>query len=276
MNDFKKYTLTVEEDNKEIVLAFLSLLNCDMMEEHDTGFSLSFELDDDFEQSKTEFLAVVDRFNIEYKEEVVKAQNWNAVWESSFQPIFVSDYAQIRASFHEPKSNYKHDLLIDPQMSFGTGHHATTYMMVDMMSSLDFNGKEVMDYGCGTGILAILAAKEGAEKVLAFDIEENAYENSLSNVGINNVENVTVFQGILDQVESNMVFDHILANINRNVILDSLEKLATHLVKGGQLLISGILEKDVELIVEKATEAGFEPVKMNTREGWVCYLFTRN
>lgn len=276
MNDFKKFTVEVDEDQRELVLAFLSLLMCDMMEETDFGFSLSFELNDDFENAKTEFLNVVERFNLQYEEETVKAQNWNAVWESSFQPIFVGNYAQIRASFHEPQPNYKHDLLIDPQMSFGTGHHATTYMMVDLMSEMDFNGKEVMDYGCGTGILAILAAKEGAKKVLAFDIEENAYENSLSNVKINGVGDVTVFQGALDQVETDLKFDYILANINRNVILDSLVSLETHLHSGGKLLISGILEKDVELIVSKAKEAGFEPVKMNTREGWVCYLFTCN
>jgi ribosomal protein L11 methyltransferase len=276
MNDFKKYTLQVAEDKKEIVLGFLSILMCDMMEETDDGFSLSFELNENFEQAKVEFLDVVKRFDLKYEEETVKAQNWNAVWESSFQPIFVNDYAQIRASFHEPKDNYKHDLLIDPQMSFGTGHHATTYMMVDMMSQMSFEKKSVMDYGCGTGILAILAAKEGADPILAFDIEENAYENSLSNAKINAADHISIFQGVLDDVEADSKFDLILANINRNVILDSLVKLRTHLHDSGSLLISGILEKDVDLIVSKAVEAGFDPKKMNTREGWVCYLFTCN
>jgi len=276
MNDFRKFTVDVVEEKREMVLAFMSLLNCDMIEETSEGFSLSFELDDTFEASKREFLNVIDRFELSFVEETVKAQNWNAVWESSFQPIFVNDYAQIRASFHEQKKDYKHDLLIDPQMSFGTGHHATTYMMVDAMSSMDFEGKDVMDYGCGTGILAILAAKEGAKSILAFDIEANAYENSLSNAKINGVAHISIFQGVLDQVEAQSTFDYILANINRNVILESLITLRQHLRKGGNLLISGILEKDVELVVAKAEEAGLKPLKMNTREGWVCYLFTSN
>jgi ribosomal protein L11 methyltransferase len=276
MNDFRKFTVDVVEEKREMVLAFMSLLNCDMIEETSEGFSLSFELDDTFEASKREFLNVMDRFELSFEEETVKAQNWNSVWESSFQPIFVNDYAQIRASFHEQKKDYKHDLLIDPQMSFGTGHHATTYMMVDAMSSMDFDGKDVMDYGCGTGILAILAAKEGAKSILAFDIEANAHENSLSNAKINGVAHISIFQGVLDQVEEQSTFDYILANINRNVILESLSTLRQHLRKGGNLLISGILEKDVELVVAKAEEAGLKPLKMNTREGWVCYLFTSN
>lgn len=275
MNDFVKYTLKVSEEQNDIVLAFLSQLPCDMMEDFEEGFSLSFEKSENLDEAVTSLMDIIERFQLEYEKEEVKAQNWNAVWESSFQPIYVGTYAQIRASFHEQKKDFQHDLLIDPQMSFGTGHHATTYMMVDAIQDLDLNEKSVMDYGCGTGILAILAAKEGAKPVLAFDIEENAYENSVSNAKINSVEHISIFQGVLDGVEEGQTFDIILANINRNVILDSLEQLEKHLNPGGTLLISGILIKDIPVIEEKAFASGFKAIEKNDRDGWVCYKFTK-
>ena len=276
MNDFLKYTIQVEEDQKEIILAFLSLLNTDMIEEMDAGYALSFEIDDQIEDSKKAMQEVLNQFDLAFQVETVKGQNWNAVWEASFQPIYVHDYAQIRASFHPSKSNFKHDLLIDPQMSFGTGHHATTYMMVEQMEGLDLLNKSVMDYGCGTGILAILAAKEGAKPIVAFDIEQNAYENSVSNAKINAVEHISLFQGVLSDIPQESAFDIILANINRNVILDSLGQLSELINKGGLLLVSGILIKDFDTIVSQAKIFEFNLVKRVEKDGWLCLQFNKN
>ncbi len=276
MNDSLKYTIQVDEDQKEIILAFLSLLNTDMIEEMDTGYALSFEIDDQIEQSKKAMEEVLDQFDLSFQVETIKGQNWNAVWEASFQPIYVHDYAQIRASFHPSKSNFKHDLLIDPQMSFGTGHHATTYMMVEQMEQLDILDKSVMDYGCGTGILAILAAKEGAKSIVAFDIEQNAFENSISNAKINGAEHISLFQGVLSDVPHASTFDIILANINRNVILDSLDQLSELVNKKGLLLISGILIKDFDTVVNHAETFGFNLVERVEKDGWLCLKFNKN
>ena len=276
MNDFLKYTIQVDEDQKEIILAFLSLLNTDMIEEMDTGYALSFEIDDQIEQSKKAMEEVLDQFDLSFQVETIKGQNWNAVWEASFQPIYVHDYAQIRASFHPSKSNFKHDLLIDPQMSFGTGHHATTYMMVEQMEQLDILDKSVMDYGCGTGILAILAAKEGAKSIVAFDIEQNAFENSISNAKINGAEHISLFQGVLSDVPRASTFDIILANINRNVILDSLDQLSELVNKKGLLLVSGILIKDFDIVVNQAETFGFNLVERVEKDGWLCLKFNKN
>jgi len=210
------------------------------------------------------------------KEEIIAPQNWNAEWEKQYEPVVVGNFCAIRATFHAPIPNIEYDIVITPKMSFGTGHHATTCMMVEAMSRIDFSDKIVLDYGSGTSILAILAAKLGAKHVDAVDIDTWAYENSLENTAINNVsEKIQVLEGDWSQVPKDTQYDIILANINRHIILGSMADMSAQLKSGGNLLCSGFLEADVELVAQAAAAAGIELVHVSTEEQWRCVAFVK-
>lgn len=183
-----------------------------------------------------------------FQTEYHKPVNWNAEWESSFQPVAINSpgdekpFAMIRADFHPLSPGFKYDLIIHPKMSFGTGHHATTYLMVQAMSEIDFRGKKVIDFGTGTGVLAILAAKMGAEDILALDCDEWSIENAAENFEKNQITNIKLL--LEDVFPSNVKADIILANINRNIIEENLPAIINALEPGGIVLISGILEED--------------------------------
>ena len=200
----------------------------------------------------------------------VPDKNWNAVWESSFNPVAVDDYCYIRAEFHgEPKKVFKHIVTISPKMAFGTGHHATTYMMLQAMSKIDFKNKSVLDFGCGTGILAIVAAKEGASKVVGVDIQPESIENSYEHAEKNDVrQNCEFYLGGLEK-SGQEKFDIILANINRNVILDNFPALINRLNEGGYLLLSGIMFDDAEIISDVLRRNNMRVISTNERDQWV-------
>ena len=212
--------------------------------------------------------------DIHYDVQEIQDQNWNAIWESQFDPIVVNGFCNIRASFHELNSEVNYDIIIDPRMAFGTGHHETTFMMVESMRELKFESKRVLDYGCGTGILAILASKMGAGHVIAIDNDLNAYENCKVNVEVNDVTNVEcklsdLHSGVFDP------FDIILANINLNVLKNNVSQLANNLVKDGILLISGILESDKDSIENTFEPAGFKSISFRQKNGWALVKFQR-
>jgi len=209
------------------------------------------------------------------KEEIIAPQNWNEEWEKQYEAVIVDNFCAIRASFHDPLKDVQHEIIITPKMSFGTGHHATTHMMVQAMEKLDFNKKLVLDYGCGTSVLAILAAKLGASHCDAVDIDEWAYENSLENIELNNVsDRIAVYMGDLDAVPAK-VYDVILANINRHIIERSLSEMAALTKSGGSLLCSGFLDTDIQLISNEAKECGFELTGEIAIERWRCQHFTK-
>jgi ribosomal protein L11 methyltransferase len=206
---------------------------------------------------------------------LLKNENWNKIWESNFDPVEVGEFCRIRAEFHESKAEqFSHELVIQPKMAFGTGHHETTYMMVDIMSDLDFKGKKVFDYGCGTGILAILAAKLGAGEVHSIDIEQESYENTLENAETNDVADlIEVQHGTLDLVARNESFDIVLANINRNVLIDSVAHLRAILKDGGILLLSGLLSTDFEIIDTLYREHGFLHESTMEKSKWIALVY---
>lgn len=179
-----------------------------------------------------------------YSIESIPEKNWNELWESSFPPIAVEDFCYIRASFHPiPQRHFKHSITIAPKMAFGTGHHATTFMMIRAMSTIDFRGLNVLDFGCGTGILSVVAAKEGASHVVGVDIQKEAVENSIEHALLNQVKNNCEFHlGTLEDAPG--IFHVILANIDRNTIIANLDGLDDRMTPGSYLLISGILAKD--------------------------------
>lgn len=195
--------------------------------------------------------------------------NWNSVWESNFTPILVDGRCYIRAPFHEPRTDVEHEIVIMPKMSFGTGHHATTHLMLDRILSADLREKTGLDMGSGTGVLAILAVRAGAAHVDAIDIDEWAYENCVENIEANGVAGkITTLLGDASLLTGKDRYDFILANINRNILLNDMDKYGQVLKSGGEILFSGFLEIDVKVIEEKAASQGLMPQGVYTKDGW--------
>lgn len=209
-----------------------------------------------------------------FETRTIEETNWNEVWESGFKPVLVADQVYIRAGFHEERPDIKHELVIEPKMSFGTGHHETTAMMVEAMLDRDFTGKSVLDFGSGTGILAILAAKLGALETVAIDHEHWAYENALENVERNQAKGITVLEGDERSIPQRE-YDLILANVNKNVIFQNLQMLHGLLVSGGYIFLSGLLKDDEEDTMKLANELGFKLKKALHQGNWICLVFTK-
>jgi ribosomal protein L11 methyltransferase len=206
--------------------------------------------------------------------EVMKDQNWNAVWESSYQPVVINEKCRIRAPFHEPDSAFEFDLLIEPRMSFGTAHHDTTAQMLGLLLQHDFSGKATLDMGSGTAILAILARKLGAYPVVAIDIDEWAFNNANDNILLNNTEDIQVELGDADTI-GDRKFDIILANINRNILVADMSKYAQATLKGGNLMLSGFYVADLPIIKDKAADCGFHYISHTSSNEWVAAVFVK-
>lgn len=205
----------------------------------------------------------------------IENENWNQTWESNFDPVFVDDLCAIVADFHEIKQDCTHTIHIRPKMAFGTGHHETTYMMIQAMNTIDIKDKSIFDFGTGTGILAVFASKLGAKQIIANDIQEETKDNYEEHLEINNVETPNTFYlASLDGVkESN--FDVILANINKKVLIASSEILFQKLNDGGFLLISGIMKKDKDGLVNEYTTVGFTLLEVKEKGEWHCIKFQK-
>ncbi len=258
----------------EVIIAYLSDLPFESFEESDRqvkAYLPASSCDDTFYDLLNE---LIPQFHLEYSQQLIPAQNWNAVWESNFQPIRIGNFCTIRADFHEPAQGVQFDLVINPRMAFGTGHHATTRLMIEAMQQLPIEGAKVLDYGCGTGILAIVAAKLGAAQVVAVDIEQAAYENSLQNIERNGGGPVKVLLGSLAAVRQRG-FDLVLANINRNVILESLAALYDKLKPGAYLVISGFLESDEQMMLQKIQSFRFFAPIISRSNNWLCMTLKR-
>ncbi len=202
--------------------------------------------------------------------ETIQPQNWNAQWEADYKPVVVPGWCTVRAHFHPPATDTPHEVVITPKMSFGTGHHATTWLMLDAMREIEFAGKSVLDFGTGTGILAILAARLGASRVLAIDNDAWSVENALENVRMNGTQSaVEVKAGSLETAPG-ANFDIILANINRHVLLAHMQEMRDLLAPAGTAFISGLLEEDEAVIAASARAAGFLPMPARHRTGWIA------
>lgn len=272
--NYIQYTITCSDvDQSEIIIAELADMGFESFTEFspDTNGFQAYIQKGLLTSSVNEYLA---QSNIEYAAEEIPQQNWNAQWESNFNPIDVDGRCYIRATFHEPKpADYQ--IIITPKMSFGTGHHPTTHLMVEAILDNDYEGEQGLDMGSGTGILAILAVMRGAVQVDAVDIDEWAYENCIENMALNNV--ATAVCPILGDVASinGRYYDFILANINRNILLRDMPAYVETLKAGGSLTVSGILEFDVQAIVDKATELKLAHRRTTLREGWASIQFKK-
>lgn len=259
---------TDSKDQKEILIAELSELGYEF--EEDRNILKAFISGDDFDVENLE--KVLSNQNLPYTLSDLSNKNWNEEWEQSFQPVVVDDFCCIRASFHQPIPEVKHDLIVTPQMSFGTGHHATTYMMVQAMQQVAIQGKTVFDFGTGTGVLAILAAKLGASKIVAMDNDEWSIENAASNFTENGIADIELIRA--DELNLNKQFDIILANINRNVILQAMPAIKAHLAPNGIILFSGLLADDQTIITESAEKERLINQFRFEKDSWICIGFT--
>lgn len=251
----------------EILMAHLIELNFDSFTENEEGI-LAYVPKDLWvkEELDSHFLLSSPEVSIRYTYKEMPNINWNEEWEKNFQPIEIADKVLIRAEFHESKPGL-HEIVIQPKMSFGTGHHPTTHLMIQQMLTLDFEGKSVLDMGCGTSVLAIFAKQQGAERVVAIDIDEWSVENSKENAARNGVE-LEISQGTADNLGSES-FDIILANINRNILISDIPSYVKVLNKGGILLLSGLCFFDVSDILEVCENAGLTLLEKEQREEWM-------
>lgn len=203
----------------------------------------------------------------------IPEQNWNEEWEKNYNPVLISNRCFIRAPFHEPKPEVDYEIVIEPKMSFGTAHHETTSMMIEHILELDCAGKRVLDMGCGTGVLAILAKMKGADQVTAIDHDEWSYLNSKENVERNGFPDIVTLQGDVQSLPG-MWVDIILANINRNILLDQLPAYAS-ILSNGQLLMSGFYTEDLPIITEAAAKVGFSYQQHLTKNNWVAAIYQK-
>ena len=213
--------------------------------------------------------AIFAKFAVDYTQETVQQQNWNAQWESSFEPVRVDNFAAIRASFHPPVKDVIHEIVITPKMSFGTGHHATTYLMIQEMSQLQFQDKRVTDFGTGTAVLAILAEKLGAKEVWAIDNDEWSISNAKENLAANGCHRITLQKA--EEMLHKQV-DIILANINLNVIIANIKAIKNSCTASTHVLLSGLLLQDQPTIERTLNENGFAVVKIVQKNNWIAIL----
>ncbi len=212
-----------------------------------------------------------DEFKINYTFDEIEQTNWNAEWEKNFQPIVVDNVCTVRAPFHNIPTT-KYDIVIEPKMSFGTGHHETTHMMIEHILNNDFTNKSVLDMGCGTGVLAILAEMKGATKIDAIDIDNWCYINSLENVERNNCKHISVYEGDASLLKGKS-YDVIIANINRNILLVDMSKYVSCLRENGQLFLSGFYSHDIPIIEEECSEYDLKLEESFEKNNWVSLKF---
>ncbi|MCT4616475.1 MAG: 50S ribosomal protein L11 methyltransferase [Marinifilaceae bacterium] len=213
---------------------------------------------------------------ISYKYKEIKHQNWNEIWESNFHPVFVDDILVVRASFHKDLPKTKYEIVIDPKMSFGTGHHSTTYLMLRSILNWNLSGKQVLDMGCGTGILAIFAAMRNAQQVTAVDIDPICIESTAENSQNNDcADRLTAILGDKSAIENLSEFDFVLANINRNILLNDISTYVKHMKKGAQIALSGFYTEDLDMIKEECERNQLQYIDHLVDKNWVAAVFEK-
>jgi len=254
----------------DILLAQLSELGFHGFQDTPEGLKAYIpEADFNFEEVRNLPIYHIYPNIIELYHQVIEEKNWNEEWEKSFKPVKIGNEILVRAPFHSEDQAFKYEIIVEPKMSFGTGHHSTTWLMLKTMLELNLSGKKVLDMGCGTGILSILASKMGAGEIWAVDTNEWAYHNTQENAKVNNIHNITIIQGSAQDIEPYQ-FDVILANINLNVLLEDLPVYSGCLIKNGELILSGIYQGDMKKIKEKSNHSGLSFVTHKEKNLWVA------
>lgn len=260
---------------KEIIIAELDYIGFEGFLETEEGV-VAYIPQQDFKKinfKDTEFYKNPLFKKLTIKEEFILEKNWNELWESSYEHVIIKNECLIRAPFHKNLPGYKYEILIEPKMSFGTGHHETTALMVEEILEMDFSNKAVLDAGCGTGILSILSAQKGAGEVIALDISDYAYKNAIENIHRNNIKDITVLKGNIGLIK-NRKFNIILANLQLNILLNDIICYTTLLEAGGLLVISGIYKKDIPEIKKECFKYSLKYVSFKEKNNWVSIKFT--
>ena len=273
---FTRLTVRCGSDFTEILIAEIGEAGFDTFMETENGFEAYAE-EENFDRNAVQDIRLKyqNHTSLHFAFDQVEKKNWNEEWERSYEPIVVEGACMIRAEFHIPEKKYPHEIIITPKMSFGTGHHQTTYLMIQAQMQIDHQGKRVMDAGCGTAVLAIMASKLGATEVEAFDIDEWSVVNGNENAQINHAPNVHIRQGKISQLHFEGVFDIILANINKNILLEEMPAYVTFLRPGGTLLISGFYENDIPDLLKAAQKLQLHEKGRFNKETWAALWLNR-
>ncbi len=275
-NIYIEYTFKVspKEPATEILIAELGNIGFESFVENEDGVVAYIQKNDwNPADLNTVFVLTSDEFDIEFQHVEIEQTNWNSEWEKNFEPIEVDGLVSVRAPFHTNKS-LKYDIVIEPKMSFGTGHHETTYLMIQHLLQLNLANKKVLDMGCGTGILAIFAELKGAKPIDAIDIDNWCYENSIENVERNKCSNITVFEGDASLL-INKKYDVIIANINRNILLADIKTYTNCLADNGVLLLSGFYQEDIPIIDKEVSKYGLKLDTILEKNNWVALKYTK-
>lgn len=273
--DYLEFKIKCLDQFREILIAELSTIGFDSFLETEEGID-AYTLESDFDRDA--FNEVIAQYQedaeISLEEDIMPRVNWNEEWEKNYDPIEVDDLVYVRASFHASKPGFKHEIVINPKMSFGTGHHATTFQMLRHQGEIDHQHKSVLDVGSGTGILAVMAHLLGAEKVEAFDIDDWCVENGNENFELNGLS-TRMDLGTIREVNPQGKFDIVLANINKNVLLDELGIYAGLLQKDGFLLLSGFYTEDILELNDLAQSFDFELVSQQSKDNWAALILRK-
>lgn len=267
------FNVSPKEPATEMLIAQLGYVGFESFVEQDNGVKAYIQKQEWNSKILDDvFLLHSNEFNITFEHNEIAQTNWNEEWEKNFNPIQVDDLVSIRAPFHTNPS-LQFDIVIEPKMSFGTGHHETTHMMVQHLLALDLDTKKVLDMGCGTGILAIFAEMKGAKPIDAIDIDSWCYENSLENIQRNNCNHITVYEGDASLLKEK--YDVIIANINRNILLSDMKTYTDCLNENGVLLLSGFYKEDIVIIEDEVNKHGLTFETMIQRNNWVALKYVK-
>ena len=281
MNDYTKVKFAVtpnEEMATDVLAALLAEIGFESFVPEDEGMSAyvpqALYNEENIANVVAEF--PIEGFEITYDCQFIEGEDWNAQWEKNyFQPIVLGEDCVIHSTFHTDVPKARYDILIDPKMAFGTGYHQTTCHMLRAILASDMSGKSVLDMGCGTALLAILARKHGAEKVVAIDIDEFAYENAKENVALNGTPDIEVRLGGAEAIKESDSFDFVIANINRNILLMDMLNYVRCMHSGSQIFISGFYTEDMEVLKEEAARHGLRYLDYAENDNWAMMKFVK-
>ncbi|MCG8307779.1 MAG: 50S ribosomal protein L11 methyltransferase [Cytophagales bacterium] len=273
MTQYLKIFIECPTEIHDLLIAELGLVDYDSFQEFDNGIEAF--IDKQF-FNKEELFIILEKYGLNQLIIPKKLENinWNEQWEKNFKPVYIRDEVQVRATFHEKRKDFKHDIIINPKMSFGTGHHETTHLVISQQLSIDHKNKKVLDIGTGTGVLAIMACKLGAKSIYATDVDDWCIMNCKENFELNKVENLKILQGTVDELTLPGNFDIILANINKNVLLHEMQFYAGLLASDGKLVLSGFYIKDLNDLKESAFAYNMNLEHTETRNDWAMMRLT--
>ena len=268
MNQLQIIIPTTNQDLQDIIIAQLSVNSYDGFEQTETLIKAYINQDVFNEEN---LVQILQENNLEFTKEKMPVRNWNEVWESNFEPVIIDDFVSIRAAFHQPITTTKHEIIITPKMSFGTGHHATTHTVMQLMQHINFNDKTVFDFGTGTGILAILAEKLGATNIVAVDYDDWCIKNATENIAKNNCIYIEIEKA--NTAEQENKFDIVIANINKNIIRNNFTDLHNCCKPTTTILLSGLLIEDENDILKLVQTKKWKHIKTLTKGAWIAMEF---